>query len=118
MAEGESTNTLPLFFGSNYDYWKARMKIYIQAKDYACWSIIENGPIIPTKITKKEEVLKPQNEWTPLDTKNMQNNAKAIHIVYCVLDANEYNRVSGCETAKKIWNKLEVTHDWISQVKE
>ena len=42
-----------------------------------------NDPIIPIKITKKEEVLKPQGEWTPLDTKNMQNNAKAIYILYC-----------------------------------
>ena len=94
------------------------MKIYIQAKDYACWSIIENCPIIPTKITKKEEVLKPQNEWTPLDTKNMQNNAKAIPTLYCALDINEFNRISGCQRAKKIWDKLEVTHEGTSQVKE
>ena len=102
MAEGQSTNRPPLFFGSNYKYLKARMRIYIHAQDYACWSIIENGPIIPTKIIEKGKVLKPQDEWTPLDKKNAQNNAKTIHALYCVLDVNEYNRISGWETTKEM----------------
>ncbi|XP_057496707.1 uncharacterized protein LOC130781518, partial [Actinidia eriantha] len=108
----------PLFSGSNYNYWKARMKIYIQANDYACWNIIENRPIIPTKITESGEVTKPQKEWTTVDTKDVQNNAKAIHTLYCALDVNEFNRISGCETAKEIWDKLEVTQEGTSQVKE
>ena len=78
------------------------MRIFIQANDYAYWNIIENGPIIPTKITKKGGVPKPQNEWTPLDVKDVQNNAKAIHTLYCALDVNEFNRISRCEMAKKI----------------
>ena len=49
MAEGQTTNGPPLFFGSNYNYWKIRMRIYIQDNDYVCWIIIENGPIIPHK---------------------------------------------------------------------
>ena len=36
-----------------------------------------------------------------LDIKDVQNNVKAIHILYCALDVNEFNRVSRCETAKK-----------------
>ena len=41
-----------------------------------------------------------------------------MHTLYCALDVNEFNRISGCETAKEIWNKLEVTHEGTSQVKE
>ena len=70
--------------------------------NYACWRIIENGPIIFTKIMKKEEVLKTQDKWTPLDIKNVKNNAKVIHKLYCALDVNEFNRIFGCETKKKI----------------
>ena len=62
MTEGQSISRPLHFFGSNYNYWKVRMRIFIQANDYACWDIIENGPTIPTKITKKEEVPKPKNE--------------------------------------------------------
>ena len=87
------------------------MKIYIQANNYAFWIIIENVPTIPTKILEKEEVVKSQDEWIATDTKNMQHNAKAIHTLYCALDVNEFNRISGCETAKNFWDKLEVTHE-------
>ena len=111
MDEGQSISRPPLFFGSNYNFWKARMKIYIQANDYACWNIIENNPIMPTEITKKRDVLKPQDEWTHLETKDVQNNTKIIHTLYYNLDVNEFNRISVCETTKKIWDKLEVTHE-------
>ena len=57
MAKGQSI-TRPLhFFGSIYNYWKARMRIFIPENDYACWKIIENEPIISTKITKEERLL-------------------------------------------------------------
>ena len=50
--------------------------------------------------------------------KRCSNNAKAIHILYCALDVNEFNRISICEIAKEIWDKLEVTHEGTNQVKE
>ena len=118
MAEGQLITRPPHFFGSNYNYWKARMRIFIHANDYGCWNIIENGPIIPTKITKKWEVVKTQDEWIPLDTKNVQINAKAIYTLYCTLDVNEFNRIFNYETDKEIWYKLKVTHEETSQVKE
>ena len=62
--------------------------------------------------------MKPQIEWTPLYVNDVQNNIKSTHTLYCALDINEFNRISSCETAKEIWDKLEVTHEGISQVKE
>ena len=94
------------------------MRIFIQANDYACWNIIENGLIIPTKITEKGEVIKIHDEWIPQGTKDVQNNAKAIHTLYCALDVNEFNRISCCEMAKKIWDELKVTHEGTNQVQE
>ena len=41
--------------------------------------------------------MKSQNEWTPLDIKDVQNNDKAIHILYCALDVNNFNRIFKCE---------------------
>ena len=43
---------------------------------------------------------------------------RAKHILYCSLDGNEYNRISACDIAKQIWNKLIVTYEGISQVWE
>ena len=36
MTGGQSATRPPYFFGSNYNYWKVRMRIYIQENDYAC----------------------------------------------------------------------------------
>ena len=47
-----------------------------------------------------------------------QLNAKAMNVLYCALDANEFNRISTCMSAKKIWDRLEVAHEGTSQVKE
>ena len=51
---------------------------------------------------EKGEFLKPQDEWTPLDIKDVLNNTKPIYTLYCELDVNEFNRISGCKTAKEI----------------
>ena len=45
-------------------------------------------------------------------------NANAMHILYCGLEPNEYNRISMCELAKEIWDKLEMAHKGTNQVKK
>ena len=35
----------------------------------------------------------------------------AMNILYCGLNPNEYNRISLCESAKEIWDELEVAHE-------
>ena len=41
-----------------------------------------------------------------------------MHILYCGLDANEYNSICACESAKEIWDKLVVTYEGTGQVRE
>ena len=43
---------------------------------------------------------------------------KAINVLYCVLDINEFNRISTCNSVKEIWDRLEITHEGTNQVKE
>ena len=94
------------------------MRIYIQASDYEAWKIIRDGPYIPTKIVKETKVSKSEEEWDTQDSRLIQLNAKAINMLYCALDANEFNRISACESAKEMWDKLEVTYEGTNQVKE
>ncbi|XP_058222936.1 uncharacterized protein LOC131332656 [Rhododendron vialii] len=117
LPEGQSSNRPPLFSGTNYNYWKARMRIYIQT-DYKLWRIIVDGPHRPTKTVNGVVVFKEEKEWDANDVKGIELNAKAMNLLYCALDPNEFNRVSTCESAKEIWDKLEVTHEGTSQVKE
>lgn len=40
------------------------------------------------------------------------------NLFHCAFEVNEYNKVSICKSAKEVWNKLEVTYEGTSQVKE
>ena len=48
----------------------------------------------------------------------LQSNVKAMNILYCALDPNEFNCISTYELVKEIWDRLEVTHKCTNQVKE
>jgi len=47
FGEGASINMSPLFCGLNYQFWKVRMKIFVESIDSGIWDAIENGPFIP-----------------------------------------------------------------------
>ena len=78
------------------------------------------GPYVPTKSkgTNQELEPKPRDEWTDAELKKVQMNFKAINTLHCSLNAIEFNRISTCKTAKEIWDKLKVTHEGTTQVKE
>ena len=63
------------------------------------------------------DVPKPEEDWDDHDMKMGELNAKAMNLLYYALDSNEFNRISICSSTKKIWDKLEVTHEGTSQVK-
>jgi len=94
------------------------MRIYIQALDYEAWKIIRDGPYILTKIVNETKVSKFEEERDERDSRLIQLNAKVINMLYCDLYANEFNRISACEYAKEMWDKLEMTYEGTNQVKE
>ncbi|KAH9763080.1 hypothetical protein KPL70_001052 [Citrus sinensis] len=48
----------------------------------------------------------------------MSLNSKAMNALFCALDKKEFHRVSSCESAQEIWNKLEVVYKGTNQVKD
>ena len=117
-AVGQASNRPPLFDGRNYIHWKEKMTLYLQATNYALWLLITKGPKILSKVVDHISVPKLEDEFDERDYNLLQANAKAKLILVCGLDANEYNKFSGCITAKEIWDKLEITYEGISQIKE
>ena len=118
IIEGQSIVRPPYFDGSNYTYWKERMKIFIQSVDYKLWLVIKNGPSIPKKVVDGKEVEKLEEEFNDQDMKKMEQNAKAKNIFYCAVNPDDFRKISRCQTAKQMWDKLEVTYEGTSQVKE
>ncbi|VFR03160.1 unnamed protein product [Cuscuta campestris] len=48
----------------------------------------------------------------------MELNGKAINIIYCGVNADDYRKISRCETTKQMWEKLEITYEGTTQVRE
>ena len=79
-----------------------------------------DGPYVPMKKKMGSEKLesKLQSEWTEAKVKKVQINFKAINTLNCALNPIEFNNISTYKSAKEIWNKLKVTHEGTTQVKE
>ena len=96
------------------------MSIFMRAYDYEMWDVVLDGSYVPMKTKAGSEALEPKvrSEWTELEIKKVQVNYKAINTLRCALNPTEFNRISTCKTAKEIWDKLKVTHEGTSKVKE
>ena len=86
--------------------------------EYEVWRINVNDPLIPTKKVGDQEIVKQKSEWDANYLKLAQLTAKAMHTHFCALRASEYNRVSFCENAKEVWDKLQDTHEGTNRMKE
>jgi len=117
-SEGQSTIRPPMFKGSHFGWWKARMEDFIQTEDYELWDRITTGPTIPMKTVEGAKVPKVRVEFSYGDLMALRKNAKAKNIFVCGLVTDEYNRISNCTTAKLIWDALVNAHEGTSQVKK
>ncbi|XP_068651558.1 uncharacterized protein [Aristolochia californica] len=109
LHEGQSANRPPLFNGVNYRYWKVRMKFFLKSMDWDIWHGTKNDPF---------EAQKDFIELTRDDMEPLKTNSKDINLLLYALGPNMFNRVSTRKIAKEIWDKLEVTHDGTTRVKD
>jgi len=79
---------------------------------------VTKGPYVPQITIDGKTIAKTEDQYTQEDVARLSKNCKAMHILYCGLDANEYDRICACESAKEIWDKLVVTYEGTSQVRE
>ncbi|VFQ82901.1 unnamed protein product [Cuscuta campestris] len=118
IGEGQSTSRPPLFDGTNYSYWKERMRIYIRSTNFQLWLVIKNGEQIPMKKVGETTVPKTEDEFDAEDIKKGENYAKAINMLYRAVNPDDYRKISCCTTANEMWDKLEVTYEGTDQVQE
>ncbi|GAV78871.1 UBN2 domain-containing protein, partial [Cephalotus follicularis] len=94
------------------------MTIFLQSLDYQLWHTVVNGPRMPTRTIEGVVSPKPENEYNDNDFRILQLNSKAKHVLFCVVGPSEFNRISSCDSAKEMWDLLEVTYEGTNQVKE
>ncbi|XP_070039374.1 uncharacterized protein [Nicotiana tomentosiformis] len=101
INEGQSTIRPPLFNGKYYSLWKARMEGFLIAEDYELWTIVNQGPLIPTKQNAQNEIVpKDPSEFVAVHYRMMGKKAKAKKILICGLGPDEYNKICVCCNAK------------------
>ncbi|VFQ97989.1 unnamed protein product [Cuscuta campestris] len=70
------------------------------------------------KKVNEKLVPKTEDEFGAEDIKKVENYAKAINMLYCAVNPDDYRKISCCTTAKEMWDKLEVTYKGTDQVRE
>nr|XP_017239461.1 PREDICTED: putative histone-lysine N-methyltransferase 1 [Daucus carota subsp. sativus] len=117
-GEGLSSSRPPLFDGTNFATWKTRFRIYARSQGVKVWMAIEDGIIIPTKIIDDVIYEKKVSEYTHDEEDRMNIAAKAEMVLTSALAEKEYKRVNNCKSAQEMWNKLVVTYEGTTDIKD
>ena len=92
MDHGQSLLIPPLFDGTNYGYWKVRMKFFLQALGEQVWQAVEVGWIKP------KEVLV---DWDEATINAANFNSMALNALFCGVTNEEFKRISSTKVAKE-----------------
>ena len=91
MDRSQSLNVPPFFDGSNYAFWKVRMRAFQCAIDETVWDSIENGWVRP---------ITPRAEWDKAALALANANSKAINTIFYGVLTDKFHRISHVKTAK------------------
>ena len=94
------------------------MTWYLESLDLEVWKTILFGYTFPTKDVDGGKIRKTLDEYNEEESRKFQLNSRAIYILVCAMDRNEYNRISQCKTTKEIWRILEINHEGTTQAKD
>ena len=92
MDRRQSLIIPPLFDGTNYAYWKVRMRAFLQSLDEKVWQAVEIG------WTKPKEM---PADWDEAKIKAANFNSRALNALFSVVTNKEFKKISSTETAKE-----------------
>ncbi|WMV31526.1 hypothetical protein MTR67_024911 [Solanum verrucosum] len=122
LEEGQSSTRPPRFNSQFYSCWKIRMHDYLIVEDSELWDIVLDGPHIPTMDVKEGEIIrvvpKTRQSIMRLTGRRSRRTTRLKNCWSCTIGAEEYNRISSCESTKDIRNCLKTAHEGTEQVKE
>ena len=92
MDRGQLLVIPPLFDGTNYAYWKVRMRVFLQSLDEKLWQAVEIGWTKPKKTPA---------DWDDAKIKVANYNSRALNALFSVVTNEEFKKRSFTETAKE-----------------
>ena len=87
--EGGLTNKAPLFDGTNFSFWKVRMRTYLMSLGADVWEVVDTGYTKPTVLATRDDKLE------------FSFNAKAMKVILSGLAESEYVKVMHFNLPKK-----------------
>ena len=89
MDKGQSLIIPPLFDGTDYAYWKVRMRDFLRSLDEKVWQVVEIG------YTKPKEV---STNWDEAKIKAANFNSRALNALFSAVTNEEFKKISSTET--------------------
>ena len=108
MDCGQSLIIPPLFDGTNYAYWKVRMRAFLQSLGDKVWLAVEVGG-------KKPE--EPSVTWDDAKIKASNFNSRVLNALFSVVTNEEFKKISSTDNAKEAWTILQNTFEGTKAVK-
>ena len=119
LKEGNSVSRPLLLDGSNYAYWKVRMRALIKSIDEKAWKAVLVRWVPPTTENEDgEKIEKAETEWTLEEDRAANYNSKALNALFNGVDPQEFRCISTCISAHDAWTILETTHEGTDSVKQ
>ena len=109
MDRSQTLNAPPYFDGSNYAFWKVRMRAFLYFIDESIWEAVEIG------WTRPEEA---KSTWDKAALATSNANSKALNVIFCGVSPDEFHRISHITVAKEAWEILETTYEGTKKVKD
>ena len=98
-----------LFYGTNYAYWKVRMRAFLQSLDEKVWQAVEIGWTKPTEAPTDQDEAK---------IKAANFNSRALNALFSTVTNEEFKKISSTETTKEAWTILQTTYEGTKVVKD
>ena len=120
MSESEKIkgNKVPMLDGSNYNYWKIRMTVYLQSLDERIWQTVLDGYSRPTVDNEGVVGPKPVATWTARELEAARWNSQGLNAILSHVTQEEFKKISNCTTSKQAWDVLTVIFEGTSTVKK
>ena len=109
MDRGQSLIIPPLFGGTNYAYWKVRMKAFLQSLDEKVWQAVKIG------WTELKEALA---DWDDAKIKGENFNSRALNSLFSVVTNEDFKKISSTEIAKEAWTIFQTTYEGTKTIKD
>ena len=109
MDWSQSLNASPYFDGSNYAFWKVRMRAFLCSIDESVWDAIDIG------WTRLEAA---KSTWYKAALAASNANSKVLNVIFCGVSLAEFHWISHIIIAKEAWQILETTYEGTKKVKD